>query len=177
MTFETFLSNEFPRQSPHYIRQDWDYRHLGYLVTLTLNDPGVGILQLPRFYFLSAEPTLASILLWPFAHIAYVFRLKFCFLVLVAALILASSYFVIMVAIILASILNRNRYIFIIMGIIFVIAIDKTVGVERLEIYGNLIEMAFAKSIDFFPENMVSEQAAGYLRSWFNKKIIINMQC
>lgn len=139
----SFFSSDFPSESVFEIRQDWDYRRIFYNLVLPANDPGSGILGIPRFYFMSAEPTLASIFIWPFLHISINQGKKISTLILLVAMLFSSSYSALLIlgSVLLLSYRSAATLI-VALGLIFLIFIlgaEHLVGSARLALYLKLI--------------------------------------
>ena len=75
-------------------REDWDYSIPYYLLVFPVNDLGanqLSILGLPRFFGMSTEPTLYSVVVLPTIIMALYFKKYFQALILFFGLLLASS--------------------------------------------------------------------------------------
>ena len=135
----------FSHQSSFFTRQDWDYQRLSYFLVYPANSVDAGITGLPRFFGPSTEPTLFSISLAVMSVIAILDGKKIALFIFFTAIVLASSYFVLIVFSAVWLTLRGVYSLLLIPILLFLIwvypvSIGEIIGTERLHIYSFLVE-------------------------------------
>jgi len=145
---------DVPPSNSMMVRNDWDYSLQYYILIYPLNFVESGLLGVPRFFGISAEPTLLACIVVPLIHLSLILKCRLSFIIFLLSFLLASSFgsFIIVLLSLLVvyrfSIINAVILVFVLYFYEFIVT---TVGESRYLLYSELFSNQY--SFSFFGDN------------------------